>query len=48
MTNQRFSSGIMATCCIPWDEQGRFARYKMVDPSFHNWIGLALALLATL
>lgn len=26
------------------DEQGRFARYKIVDPSFHNWFGLALAL----
>ncbi len=23
---------------------GRFARYKIVDPSFHNWTGLALAL----
>jgi Ni,Fe-hydrogenase III large subunit len=26
------------------DERGRFARYKIVDPSFHNWFGLALAL----
>lgn len=26
------------------DAKGRFARYKVVDPSFHNWIGLALAL----
>ncbi len=26
------------------DEKGRFARYKIVDPSFHNWFGLALAL----
>jgi Ni,Fe-hydrogenase III large subunit len=26
------------------DEVGRFARYKVVDPSFHNWFGLALAL----
>ena len=26
------------------DSQGRFARYKIVDPSFHNWIGLAMAL----
>jgi Ni,Fe-hydrogenase III large subunit len=26
------------------DGQGRFARYKIVDPSFHNWTGLALAL----
>ena len=24
--------------------EGRFARYKIVDPSFHNWFGLALAL----
>ncbi len=23
---------------------GRFAQYKIVDPSFHNWMGLALAL----
>ncbi len=23
---------------------GRFARYNVVDPSFHNWFGLALAL----
>ena len=26
------------------DVQGRFARYKIVDPSFHNWTGLAIAL----
>jgi Ni,Fe-hydrogenase III large subunit len=26
------------------DEQGRFATYKIVDPSFHNWQALALAL----
>jgi Ni,Fe-hydrogenase III large subunit len=26
------------------DAQGRFSRYKIVDPSFHNWFGLALAL----
>ncbi len=26
------------------DERGRLARYKIVDPSFHNWFGLALAL----
>ncbi|MEX2044161.1 MAG: hydrogenase [Opitutus sp.] len=26
------------------DAAGRFRRYKIVDPSFHNWIGLALAL----
>jgi Ni,Fe-hydrogenase III large subunit len=26
------------------DAEGRFARYKVVDPSFHNWMGLALAL----
>jgi Ni,Fe-hydrogenase III large subunit len=26
------------------DERGRFAHYKVVDPSFHNWIGLAMAL----
>ena len=26
------------------DENGQFARYKIVDPSFHNWTGLAVAL----
>ncbi|HEY7727711.1 MAG TPA: hydrogenase, partial [Candidatus Eisenbacteria bacterium] len=26
------------------DGQGKFARYKVVDPSFHNWMGLALAM----
>jgi Ni,Fe-hydrogenase III large subunit len=26
------------------DELGRFERYKVIDPSFHNWFGLALAL----
>jgi len=26
------------------DAAGRFRRYKVVDPSFHNWIGVALAL----
>jgi Ni,Fe-hydrogenase III large subunit len=25
-------------------DAGRFARYKVKDPSFHNWMGLALAL----
>ena len=26
------------------DSQGRFEHYKVVDPSFHNWFGLSLAL----
>jgi Ni,Fe-hydrogenase III large subunit len=26
------------------DEEGRFAIYKIVDPSFHNWMGLAMAM----
>lgn len=26
------------------DEAGRFLRYKIVDPSFHNWMGLAIAM----
>lgn len=26
------------------DEKGGFARYKIVDPSFHNWFGVALAM----
>jgi Ni,Fe-hydrogenase III large subunit len=30
--------------CALTDEAGRFAVYKIVDPSFHNWTGLALAL----
>ncbi len=26
------------------DDLGRFARYKIVDPSFHNWQGVAMSL----
>jgi Ni,Fe-hydrogenase III large subunit len=26
------------------DDQGRFRAYKVVDPSFFNWMGLAMAL----
>ena len=26
------------------DSAGRFAYYKVVDPSFHNWLGLAIAM----
>ncbi len=26
------------------DKDGRFARYKITDPSFHNWMGLSYAL----
>ena len=26
------------------DNQGRFSTYKIVDPSFHNWFGLAFSL----
>ena len=26
------------------NRESRFARYKIVDPSFHNWIGLAMSL----
>jgi Ni,Fe-hydrogenase III large subunit len=26
------------------DAAGKFRRYKIADPSFHNWAGLALAL----
>jgi dihydrodipicolinate synthase/N-acetylneuraminate lyase len=25
MTNKRFPTGIMSTCCVPWDENGDFA-----------------------
>ncbi|MCD6429677.1 MAG: hydrogenase [Deltaproteobacteria bacterium] len=30
--------------CILTDTDGKILRYKVKDPSFHNWIGLALAL----
>ncbi|NLZ16550.1 MAG: hydrogenase [Desulfobulbaceae bacterium] len=30
--------------CVLTDEQGQIARYKVKDPSFHNWPGLAMAL----
>ncbi len=26
------------------DDSGRFARYKVIDPSFRNWMGLAIAM----
>jgi len=26
------------------DARGRFQRYEVVDPSYHNWFGLALAM----
>jgi Ni,Fe-hydrogenase III large subunit len=26
------------------DAAGSFTRYKITDPSFHNWIGLAMAM----
>jgi Ni,Fe-hydrogenase III large subunit len=26
------------------DAAGRFAQYKIVDPSFRNWFGLAMAM----
>ncbi|NLW80793.1 MAG: hydrogenase [Desulfovibrionales bacterium] len=29
------------------DHSGRFRRYKITDPSFHNWTGLALSLRGT-
>jgi len=29
------------------DADGRFRRYKIVDPSFHNWAGMTLALRGT-
>ncbi len=29
---------------VQTDAAGRFAHYKIVDPSFHNWFGLALAM----
>ena len=30
--------------CLLTDEQGELSRYKIKDPSFHNWNGLAMAL----
>ena len=29
------------------DAAGRFRRYKIIDPSFHNWMGMTLALRGT-
>ena len=29
------------------DDSGRFRRYKIIDPSFHNWTGMTLALRGT-
>lgn len=26
------------------DNEGNFSHYKVVDPSFHNWMGLAMAM----
>jgi Ni,Fe-hydrogenase III large subunit len=26
------------------DAEGRLSSYKIIDPSFHNWTGLAIAL----
>ncbi|WLE98861.1 MAG: hydrogenase [Candidatus Electrothrix communis] len=33
-----------ASHCILTDAQGKILRYKVKDPSFHNWTGLALSL----
>ena len=30
--------------CLLTDDEGRLIRYKVKDPSFHNWTGLAMAL----
>ncbi len=30
--------------CVLTDETGKISRYKVKDPSFHNWTGLAMAL----
>lgn len=30
--------------CLLTDKNGRIVRYKIKDPSFHNWTGLAMAL----
>lgn len=38
--------GWRGECChvAITDEAGKFKQYKVVDPSFHNWIGLAMSL----
>ena len=52
---EKFRSGTMAVTAVEaWrgevaavgisDENGKLARMKFVDPSFHNWFALALAL----
>jgi Ni,Fe-hydrogenase III large subunit len=40
------SSGWRGRIChiVITDENGRFARYKIYDPSFYNWVGLMMAL----
>jgi len=30
--------------CAITDERGQLAAYKVIDPSFHNWIALGLAM----
>jgi Ni,Fe-hydrogenase III large subunit len=30
--------------CVLTDENGKMLRYKVKDPSFHNWNGLAMSL----
>ena len=30
--------------CLITDDSGKVLRYKVKDPSFHNWNGLAMAL----
>jgi Ni,Fe-hydrogenase III large subunit len=30
--------------CVLTDDKGRIHRYKVKDPSFHNWNGLAMSL----
>ncbi len=54
-TNKQLKSGALAISLVEgWrgeichtaitDANGHFRRYKIVDPSFHNWFGLAQAL----
>jgi len=37
MINKRYPAGIMSTCCVPWDEHGRFA-----EPIFRRGVKRAL------
>ena len=39
MTSKRYPAGLMATCCIPWDEQGRFVEAILRENVRHALTG---------